>query len=177
MTQVSQHTLNSAESSELLASGFGAVEGPTVDDDGNLYFCDLFKGGVFRLAADGTQQEVFLKRRYIGGLCLHTDGGIIMSGRDVSHLRNGEMRILLDRDDVPGAGPYGGIWRHTCRRYRPTVRWYGSARVGRSRYFRRTRNANPSQRGYHPARRRCPQQRDRRCGGRRLSFDGGFTAQ
>jgi sugar lactone lactonase YvrE len=108
MTVLSDKGLGSFEGFELLASGFGAVEGPTIDDAGNLYFCDLYKGGVYRLAPDGSQEEVFPRRRYIGGLCLHADGGIIMSGRDVSHLRNGELRILLDRDAVPGAGPMAG---------------------------------------------------------------------
>jgi sugar lactone lactonase YvrE len=108
MTVLSDKGLDPFGGFELLASGFGAVEGPTVDDAGNLYFCDLFRGGVYRLALDGSQEEVFPKRRYIGGLCLHADGGVIMSGRDVSHLQNGELRILLDRDAVPGAGPMGG---------------------------------------------------------------------
>jgi sugar lactone lactonase YvrE len=93
---------------ELLASGFEALEGPTIDDGGNLYFCDVFKGGVYRLAPDGSQEEVLPERRMIGGLCLHADGGIIMSGRDVSHLKNGELRVLLDHDAIPGGGPMAG---------------------------------------------------------------------
>jgi gluconolactonase len=108
MTATSAHRSTLSADFELLASGFSAVEGPTVDEVGNLYFCDLFKGGVFRLAPDGTREEIFPRRRYIGGLCLHGDGGVIMSGRDISHLRNGEIRILLKHDAVPGPGSIAG---------------------------------------------------------------------
>jgi len=103
----------STVSFELLASGFSGVEGPTIDDAGNLYFCDLFKGGVHRLTPDGSHSEVYPRRRYIGGLCLHADGGIVMSGKDISHLRNGDLRVLLDGDAVAGDGTrlagYGDI--------------------------------------------------------------------
>jgi sugar lactone lactonase YvrE len=31
---------------EVVASGYGLPEGPRVDDDGALWFCDAFGGGV-----------------------------------------------------------------------------------------------------------------------------------
>jgi gluconolactonase len=61
-----------------------------------LYFCDVYGGGVFRLRADGGLETIVERRKYIGGLCLHADGGIVVSGRDVSHVHDGEMRVILE---------------------------------------------------------------------------------
>ena len=38
---------------EALTWGYGLLEGPRVDDDGNLYFSDVPNGGVYRLASSG----------------------------------------------------------------------------------------------------------------------------
>ena len=38
---------------ELLASGYGLVEGPRVDAHGGLYFSDVHGGGVFHRSPDG----------------------------------------------------------------------------------------------------------------------------
>jgi gluconolactonase len=87
---------------ELLASGYGLVEGPRVDADGSLYFSDVQGGGVFRRSPDGTIETVVPKRRGVGGIALHADGGIVCSGRNVCHVRNGQTRILFDPPDTPG---------------------------------------------------------------------------
>jgi gluconolactonase len=87
---------------ETLAHGYGLVEGPRVDAAGNLYFSDVPNGGVYRRAPDGTITTAVPKRRGVGGIALHADGGIIVSGRDISHVRNGETRILLAPEGVPG---------------------------------------------------------------------------
>src|SRR5688572_11654660 len=68
---------------ETLASGYGLVEGPTVDADGNLYFSDVIGGGVYRLDAAGGIDTVVPKRRGVGGIALHADGGVVASGRDL----------------------------------------------------------------------------------------------
>lgn len=86
---------------EMIASGYGLVEGPRVDADGALYFSDVHDGGVRRLAPDGTIDVVVPKRRGVGGIALHADGGIVISGRDISHVRNGESRIVF-APDAPG---------------------------------------------------------------------------
>lgn len=92
---------------ELLASGYGTCEGPTIDPQGNLYFSDITGGGVRRLAPDGSIELLVPKRKGVGGICLHRDGGIVVSGRDISHIHNGETRILLGRDDYASLGlPY-----------------------------------------------------------------------
>src|SRR5262249_18036230 len=98
---------------ETLASGYGLVEGPTVDGDGNLYFSDVLGGGVYRRGSEGEITTVVPKRRGVGGIVLHADGGIVVSGRDIVHVREGENRRLLAVDSVLGwndigAGSAGG---------------------------------------------------------------------
>ncbi len=42
------------------------------------------------------------KRRGVGGIALHADGGLVMSGRNICHVRDGETRILFELPDVGG---------------------------------------------------------------------------
>ena len=86
---------------EELVRGFGLVEGPVWDPERGLFFSDVHGGGVYRLKADGTAEVVFPHRKGIGGLCLHTDGGLVVSGRNVALKKfDGldETYVLLDRD-------------------------------------------------------------------------------
>ena len=85
---------------ELLASGYGLVEGPRTDAEDNLYFTDIPGGTVNRRQPDGTIDTLVSGRRMIGGLALHADGGFVMSGPNVAHWRDGEVRVLLDVDGV-----------------------------------------------------------------------------
>jgi D-xylonolactonase len=85
---------------ELLAAGYGLVEGPRTDADDNLYFSDIPGGTVNRRAPDGTIETLVSGRRMVGGLALHADGGFVMSGPTVAHWRDGEVRVLLDVDGV-----------------------------------------------------------------------------
>jgi len=87
---------------ETLAFGYGLIEGPRVAPDGGLYFSDVHNGGVRRLDPDGSVEVVVPKRRGVGGISLHADGGIVISGKNICHVRNGETRILYERDDVGG---------------------------------------------------------------------------
>jgi gluconolactonase len=87
---------------EILASGFGLVEGPRMDAEGRLYFSDALKGGVYRRTQGGTIETIVPKRRGVGGIALHADGGIVISGRDISHVKEGTSRIVFALDDVPG---------------------------------------------------------------------------
>jgi sugar lactone lactonase YvrE len=86
---------------EALACGYGLVEAPCVDEDG-VYFSDVLGGGVHRWSSDGTVETVIPKRRGIGGMCLHADGGLVVSGRDLVHVRDGESRTLLELEGVTG---------------------------------------------------------------------------
>ena len=92
---------------EALASGVGLTEAPCWDGAGGVYFSDVLGGGLRRWSAAGIE-EVVPKRRGIGGMCLHADGGVVVSGRDVAHVRDGEQRTLLGRvEGVTGFNDLG----------------------------------------------------------------------
>jgi gluconolactonase len=87
---------------ETLAFGYGLPEGPRADAAGNLTFSDAIGGGVFRRSPDGEITTVIPKRRGIGGLVPHADGGLVVTGKDVSHVRDGVTRVLLRAEGVVG---------------------------------------------------------------------------
>jgi D-xylonolactonase len=91
---------------QVLASGYGLLEGPTVDLAGGVYFSDVIAGGVYRWSPEGVQQVV-PKRRGVGGIVLHEDSGLVVTGRDVAHIRDGDTRVLLDVDGVTGFNDLG----------------------------------------------------------------------
>jgi xylono-1,5-lactonase len=84
----------------LIASGFRTIEGPTIDTAGNLYFSDVRGGGVYRLDAEGGIDLIVPKRNGVGGICLHSQGGIVVSGRDLSHITDESSRVIFSREDV-----------------------------------------------------------------------------
>jgi len=80
---------------EVLASGYGLVEGPRADGEGGVYFTDAIKGGVYRWSKSGVD-TIVPKRRGVGGLALHADGGVVVSGRDITHVAaDGTNRLLF----------------------------------------------------------------------------------
>lgn len=83
---------------ETLAWGYGLLEGPRVDAEDRLYFADVPNGGVYCRTPDGAITTVIPKRRGVGGIALHADGGLVVSGRDISHVRDGESRQLAKFD-------------------------------------------------------------------------------
>jgi xylono-1,5-lactonase len=87
---------------ETLAFGYGLIEGPRVDGAGNLYFSDVTNGGVFRRRPSGEIETVVPKRRGVGGIALHAEGGIVISGKNICHVKDGATRVLFARDDIPG---------------------------------------------------------------------------
>jgi xylono-1,5-lactonase len=99
---------------EELASGHGLLEGPTVDSSGGVYFSDVIQGGVYCWSPTGVEQVV-PKRRGVGGIVLHEDGGVIVTGRDVLHVQDAKSRVLLSLDGVTGfndlaTGPDGSVY-------------------------------------------------------------------
>ncbi|MBI3797584.1 MAG: SMP-30/gluconolactonase/LRE family protein [Deltaproteobacteria bacterium] len=87
---------------ETLAYGYGLLEGPRVDNADNLFFSDVPNGGVYRRSPDGTVTTVVPRRRGVGGIALHASGGVVVSGKNICHVKDGETRILFQRDDIPG---------------------------------------------------------------------------
>jgi sugar lactone lactonase YvrE len=68
---------------ETLASGYRLVEAPRADGEGGVLFSDVVGGGVHRWTPSGVS-VVLPRRRGIGGLVLHTGGGVLVSGRDLA---------------------------------------------------------------------------------------------
>jgi sugar lactone lactonase YvrE len=66
---------------ETLASGYGLLEAPRVDDRGRLYFSDVPNGGVYRRNPDGRIETVVPKRRGVGGMMFNEGGGLVCTGR------------------------------------------------------------------------------------------------
>jgi gluconolactonase len=87
---------------ETLAHGYGLLEGPRVDEKDNLYFSDVPNGGVYRRSPNGEVVTVVPKRRGVGGIALHAHGGVVVSGKNICHVKDGETRILFQREDIPG---------------------------------------------------------------------------
>lgn len=85
---------------ETLAWGYGLVEGPRTDIDNNLYFSDVMKGGVYRRSPNGTIETLVPKRRFVGGLALHADGGFLMTGGSVEHWHEGTSRPVFELEGI-----------------------------------------------------------------------------
>jgi xylono-1,5-lactonase len=92
---------------ELLASGYGLIEGPTMARDGTLVFSDVLDGGVYRLSSGGVVETVIPKRRGVGGIAEHADGGFVVGGRDLLHVRNGTTRVVLTVEGALGFNDFG----------------------------------------------------------------------
>ncbi|MEM8767821.1 MAG: SMP-30/gluconolactonase/LRE family protein [Pseudomonadota bacterium] len=95
------------EISEALLRGYGLIEGPVWDPARGLVFSDVLGGGVYCLGEDGSVSTIFEHRKGIGGMALHSAGGLVVSGRNVSFkpFSGGATQLLLDRD--PEAGNVG----------------------------------------------------------------------
>jgi gluconolactonase len=70
-----------AATMELLASGYGLLEGPRVDDQNRLCFSDIPNGGVNRRSPDGEITTLIAGRKGVGGIAINHGGGLVCSGR------------------------------------------------------------------------------------------------
>jgi gluconolactonase len=83
-----------------IAWGYELVEGPRTDGEGNLYFTDAMGGGVYRRSPGGDVETLVPGRKMVGGLVLHRDGGFVMTGPDVAHWHDGDVRTLFQAEGV-----------------------------------------------------------------------------
>lgn len=81
---------------ERIATGYQLVEAPVATASGGVVFSDVLGGGVFEWSPDtGEVTTVLAKRRGIGGMARHRDGGLVLSGRDIVHLgKDGTTRRI-----------------------------------------------------------------------------------
>lgn len=91
---------------ETILSGYGLVEGPRWAADKGLFFCDSHQGGVFRRDGAGKIETIIPRRKGVGGIALHADGGIVVSGRNICHVKQGVSRVLFELD---GAARFNDI--------------------------------------------------------------------
>jgi sugar lactone lactonase YvrE len=101
--------LSSVEPLEsVLGRPHGLLEAPRFAADGEAIYSDVLAGGVWGCATDGTLREILPKRRGIGGIVAHADGGWVLSGRNVVHLLpDGSQREVLSGDGVCGYNDLG----------------------------------------------------------------------
>jgi len=84
---------------ETLLTGYGRVEAPCADEDGRLYFSDAERGGIHCLEPNGSVHVVVPERRRIGGMALHEDGGVVVSGCDLAYYRGDASRVVWKHPD------------------------------------------------------------------------------
>lgn len=82
---------------ETLASGYGLIEAPRIDEQGRFYFSDVPNGGVYRRNPDGRIETVIPKRRGVGGMMFNEGGGLVCTGRGLILFdeRTGKSRDLF----------------------------------------------------------------------------------
>jgi D-xylonolactonase len=92
---------------EELATGYGLIEGPVWDDSRGLIYSDVINGGVFCVGLDEKVSQIIEHRRGIGGMALHENGGIVVSGRNIALKPSdgGDTVVLLP--DNPDDGCIG----------------------------------------------------------------------
>ena len=87
----------------VLARPHSLLEGPRFGAAGELLYSDVIAGGLFACSPEGVVSELLPGRRGIGGIVAHAEGGWVISGRSLLHLRpDGSQRELLSDPDVPG---------------------------------------------------------------------------
>jgi len=92
----------------VLARPHGLLEGPRLSEQGDAVYSDVIAGGVWQCSSDGVISEILPRRRGVGGIVRHSDGGWVLSGRNVIHLlSNGEQREILSGDEVCGYNDLG----------------------------------------------------------------------
>ena len=89
---------------EKLAEGYSLVEGPIWVPGQGLLYSDVLNGGVFCVDRQGNVTTVFAYRKGIGGMSIHENGGMIVSGRNISwkSVPEGETITVLDQNEAAG---------------------------------------------------------------------------
>jgi gluconolactonase len=84
------------------------LEGPRLSASGEIVYSDVLAGGLWASTPDGEVRELLAKRRGIGGVMPHAQGGWVISGSTVLHLQaDGSQRVLLEDDAACGYNDLG----------------------------------------------------------------------
>ena len=108
----------------LLGTGFATPEGPTLDTDGNLYFCEYGSPRIIKIVPDTFDVSVFAE---VGvqnnGLIIDRNGDFFVGdwmGKAVYTLsKNGTSKLLTDKNPEgdPFLGPNDYAWHKNGRLY------------------------------------------------------------
>jgi D-xylonolactonase len=96
---------------QQMATGYSLIEAPIWDANRGLYFSDVLNGGVHLLGKDGKISTVLPKRRGIGGMALHANGGLVVGGRDIAlvDLSTFQSKSLLTAEAIKGATGFNDL--------------------------------------------------------------------
>jgi len=89
---------------ETLATGYGLLEGPRTDDQNRLYYSDVRGGGVFRRNPDGRIETLIPERKFVGGIALNANGGMLVTGKTLAQWneQTGQLKdIFAEWDGKP----------------------------------------------------------------------------
>ena len=115
---------NLAAVEAVLERPHSLLEAPRFGRQGEAVYSDVIAGGVWGCSPSGVVREILTRRRGVGGIVAHSDGGWVISGRNVVHLLgDGGQREVLSGEQVCGyndlgAAPDGALLAGVLR-YRP----------------------------------------------------------
>ncbi len=92
---------------QVVATGYGLIEGPVWDPAKGLYFSDVTGGGIYLLDRQDHISTVVPKRRGVGGMALHASGGLIAGGRNISWIAADASRSQVLLDSAGADNAYG----------------------------------------------------------------------
>jgi sugar lactone lactonase YvrE len=86
---------------ETLATGFGLIEGPRVDEQGRLYFSDHGSGNIYRRNPDGRLETLVTGRKGVGGIAFCESGKLLFTGKTLARWdeRTGAIEDLFSKYD------------------------------------------------------------------------------
>jgi gluconolactonase len=101
---------------ELVADGFGFLEGPVRAFDGSLYFTDIDNNRIHRLSTNGSISVALEPSNHANGLTLDVDGSVLIceqSGQRITRLqsRSSTVAIVSSYEGQPFNSP-NDIWLH-----------------------------------------------------------------
>ena len=103
---------------QQVSTGYGLIEGPVWDAAKGLYFSDVLGGGIHLLDRKDQISIAVPKRRGVGGMALHADGGLVAGGRDMHRLlrhvereriAGGKLADRIERFEPVDPGEQGSV--------------------------------------------------------------------
>ncbi|MDX2157623.1 MAG: SMP-30/gluconolactonase/LRE family protein [Hyphomicrobiaceae bacterium] len=96
---------------QVIATGYGLIEGPVWDSARGLYFSDVTGGGIFLLDRQDRITTAVPRRKGVGGMALHGKGGLVAGGRDISWIADGAVhsKVLLDAEHADSAHGFNDL--------------------------------------------------------------------